>query len=69
MKVTADVSTLLAWPHGFVVEVCDSGLLLKPRAKPRVGWSKSFQHPKDCKDETAPLRELKNKFDETEWQW
>lgn len=69
MKVTADVSTMLAWPHGFVVEVCDSGLLLKPRSKPRAGWSKSFERAAEPKDETASLRDLTNKFDDTEWQW
>ncbi|MGV3662568.1 MAG: hypothetical protein ACO1TE_20455 [Prosthecobacter sp.] len=57
MKVTADVSTMLAWPHGFLVEVCDSGLLLKPRSKPRAGWSKSFDRPAEPKDEAAALRE------------
>ena len=69
MKSRANVSTLLSWPHGFLIEECEAGLLLKPRAKPRAGWSSAFRKPASARDETAPLRSIKNNFDEAEWKW
>ena len=62
-------SSIASWTHGIVVEVSPDGLLLKPKPKPRQNWTAAFSNPKKPLDENASLRDVKNKFDDSEWQW
>jgi hypothetical protein len=46
-----------------------NGLLLRPRRKARVNWSKTFRRPQVAADDLTATRRLKNDFDAKEWQW
>lgn len=57
------------WPYGLELQPSADGLLLRPRRKARVNWSKSFRHPRAAADDLTATHQLKNAFDAKEWQW
>lgn len=68
MKSKHLLLTVASWPHGVSVELSGDGVLLKPKPKPRQSWAKAFRSVA-VGDETAELREVKNKFDAEERKW
>ena len=69
MKTTTFELTLNRWPYGLEVQPSANGLLLRPRRKARVNWSKSFRNRRPPSDELAATRQLVNAFDAKEWEW
>jgi hypothetical protein len=68
MKTQSPALAIASWPYGVTVELSSSGVLLKPKPKPRQSWAKAFRSAA-VGDETVELREVKNKFDAEEWKW
>jgi hypothetical protein len=69
MKTTTLEIESHQWPYGLEVQPSKNGLLLRPRRKARAGWARAFARPLLKKDEIAPMRQMANKFDATEWKW
>lgn len=69
MKTTTFELALNRWPYGLEVQPSANGLLLRPRCKARVNWSKSFRNRRPSSDELAATRQLANAFDAKEWEW
>lgn len=57
------------WPYGVEAVASGDGLVLKPRTKPRAGWEKAFKKGSKAKDELSAVRQLTNKFDDSDWKW
>jgi hypothetical protein len=66
--MTIDLA-LNRWPYGLEVQSSNNGLLLRPRRKARVNWSKTFRRPRLTSDDLAVTRRITNEFDVKEWQW
>ena len=69
MKMSATELALNRWPYGLELQPSANGLLLRPRRKARVNWSKSFRHKRSVADDLVATRQFKNDFDAKEWQW
>ena len=69
MKTTVIELALHHWPYGLELQPSAHGLLLRPRRKARVNWSKAFRRPRPAQDDLAATRQLSNEFDAKEWQW
>ncbi len=69
MKTTALELALNRWPYGLELQPSANGLLLRPRRKARLKWSKMFRHPRSSTDDLAATRQMPNEFDAKEWQW
>lgn len=69
MNATISPKTLPAWPHGILVEITTTGILLKPRPKPRQNWEKRFKLAPSSNTEDQTLQDIKNEFDDKEWEW
>ena len=69
MKTTATGLALNRWPYGLELQSSANGLLLRPRRKARMNWSKSFRRKRPVADDLVATRQLKNDFDAKEWQW
>jgi hypothetical protein len=69
MKTTVIEMVLNHWPYGLELQPSAKGLLLRPRRKARVNWSKAFHPPPAKKDELAATRQMTNDFDLKEWEW
>jgi antitoxin MazE len=50
------------------IEVRDNQIVITAATKPRVGWHDAFAQMASDGDELEPL-EVKNSWDETEWNW
>jgi hypothetical protein len=69
MKSAALEISVNRWPYALEVQASQNGLLLRPRRKPRAGWSAAFSRSRPNTDNLAPFRQLSNKFDSEEWEW
>jgi hypothetical protein len=69
MKTRVIELSLNRWPYGLEIQPSANGLLLRPRRKARVNWSKSFRRSRPASDELSATRQLTNDFDAKEWQW
>jgi hypothetical protein len=45
------------------------GLLLTPKRKARANWEKAFRRGRLRLDDIAPMRQVANAFDRTDWRW
>jgi hypothetical protein len=66
---TATELVLSRWPYGLELQPSANGLLLRPRHKARVNWTKTFRCPRTMQDELAATRQSANEFDAGEWKW
>ena len=51
------------------LRLTDSGLVLEPLARPRVGWSEAARAHAGSKDDLDSDPFLANEFDENDWEW
>lgn len=68
MKTTSSEIVLHRWAYGLEVQSSSDGLTLRPLRKARTGWAKAFRQ-RDKLDELAPVRNVSNDFDGSEWAW
>jgi hypothetical protein len=69
MKTTDAELILHRWPYGLEVQTSRNGLVLRPRQKARVNWTRAFRRPLRSSDDLAAARNLTNEFDCKEWKW
>jgi antitoxin MazE len=50
-------------------KVVDDGLLIAPAHPCREGWETAFKKASKGKKEKLLLGDIKNQFDEDEWEW
>ena len=51
------------------VEAIDGAIVLRPAKKPRAGWEDSFAEMSKQNDDALIISDLKNDFDDGEWEW
>ena len=51
------------------LEVCEEGILIRRRAKPRSTWEAEFQRLGETDDDQAVSSKAGSQFDSSEWQW
>ena len=51
------------------VEAVDGTIVLRPTKKPRAGWAESFAEMAKHSSDALILPDIKNDFDEGEWEW
>ena len=50
------------------IELAPDGILIRPLARPRVGWDEAFAKFAEA-DDDAGLAETPSQFDKRDWQW